>query len=66
MDTLNALGNFIMTPLYYAISAVMLGFHELFIFLGLDAKGGVAWALSIIGLTLVIRILLIPLFVRQI
>ena len=33
---------------------------------GLDPDGGAAWALSIIGLTLVIRAALIPLFVKQI
>nr|WP_227467477.1 membrane protein insertase YidC [Nocardioides lijunqiniae] len=60
------IGNFILTPLYYVISAVMIGFHKLFTLLGLDKDGGLAWALSIIGLTLVIRICLIPLFVKQI
>ncbi len=65
MEALDQFGHFIMTPLYYAISAVMLGFHWLFS-LVLDPEGGMAWALSIIGLTLVIRTLLIPLFVKQI
>src|SRR6187402_3508999 len=55
-----------MTPLYYAISAIMLAWHKLFTVIGLDPAGGAAWALSIIGLTLVIRALLIPLFVKQI
>src|SRR5918994_5059262 len=54
-----------MAPLYYVISAVLVGFHKLFggIF---GPETGVAWVLSIIGLTLVIRIALIPLFVKQI
>jgi YidC/Oxa1 family membrane protein insertase len=60
------IGSFIMTPLYYAISAIMLGWHKLFETVGLDPKGGLSWALSIVGLTLVIRVLLIPLFVKQI
>ncbi|WP_227465704.1 membrane protein insertase YidC [Nocardioides dongkuii] len=55
-----------MTPLYYAISAVLLGWHWLLTELGMDPAGGSTWALSIIGLTLVIRALLIPLFVKQI
>jgi YidC/Oxa1 family membrane protein insertase len=59
------IGSFIMTPLYYAISAILLGWHELFS-LVLDPEGGLSWALSIVGLTLVIRTALIPLFVRQI
>jgi YidC/Oxa1 family membrane protein insertase len=66
VGTLSDIGNFILTPLYYVISAVMIGFHKLFTLLGLDPDGGLAWALSIIGLTLVIRAALIPLFVKQI
>jgi YidC/Oxa1 family membrane protein insertase len=58
--------HYIATPLYYAISGVMLAWHWLFSHIGLDAEGGASWALSIIGLTLVIRAALIPLFVKQI
>ncbi|MGH3361667.1 MAG: membrane protein insertase YidC [Nocardioides sp.] len=54
-----------MTPLYYIISVVMVGFHQLFSRV-LDPAGGLSWALSIVGLTLVIRAALIPLFVKQI
>ena len=44
---------------------MLVGFHKLFggIF---GPETGVAWVLSIIGLTLVIRAALIPLFVKQI
>ncbi len=66
MGVFGDIGSFIMTPLYYAISAIMLGWHKLFETVGLDPQGGLSWALSIIGLTLVIRICLIPLFVKQI
>src|SRR3954465_1116727 len=55
-----------MTPLYYAISAVMVAWHWLFTAIGMDPDGGGTWALSIIGLTLVVRAALIPLFVKQI
>src|SRR4051794_489228 len=54
-----------MTPLYWVISAILVGWHWLFS-LVLDPDGGAAWVLSIIGLTLVIRAALIPLFVKQI
>jgi YidC/Oxa1 family membrane protein insertase len=57
---------FIATPLYYAISGILIGWHKLFELLGLDPAGGMSWVLSIVGLTLVIRALLIPLFVKQI
>ena len=67
MGIFSDLGSLIMTPLYYAISAILLAWHWVFTqVVGLDDEGGASWALSIIGLTLVIRILLIPLFVKQI
>jgi YidC/Oxa1 family membrane protein insertase len=59
------IGHLILTPLYYAVSAVLLAWHWLFS-LFLDPDGGAAWVLSIIGLTLVVRAALIPLFVKQI
>src|SRR3954452_12638933 len=56
-----------MTPLYYAISAVLVAWHWLFsAVLQMDPDGGGTWVLSIIGLTLTVRALLIPLFVKQI
>ncbi len=64
-DFLGSIFNAIMTPLYYAVSGVVLAWHELFS-LFLDSKSGWSWALSIVGLTVTIRALLIPLFVRQI
>lgn len=65
LDFFGDIGGFIMTPLYYVISFVLTSFHTLF---GgaFGPESGVAWVFSIIGLTLVIRIALIPLFVKQI
>ena len=65
MGVFSAIGSFIMTPLYYVISAILIGFHKFFS-LFLSPEGGTAWALSIVGLTVVIRTALIPLFVKQI
>ncbi|GAB2867878.1 membrane protein insertase YidC [Nocardioides pacificus] len=64
-DFFGAIGSFIMTPLYYVISVVLVGFHSALskVF---DPDSGAAWVLSIVGLTLVIRSALIPLFVKQI
>ena len=59
MDTL-------MGPLYTAVSAIMIGFHSLLQRVGFDPASGVTWTLSIVGLVVVIRVLLIPLFVKQI
>jgi YidC/Oxa1 family membrane protein insertase len=58
-----SIGHAIMTPLYYATSGVLIVFHNLFS--GVLPEGP-SWALAIIGLTVVIRTALIPLFVRQI
>ncbi|WP_218858349.1 membrane protein insertase YidC [Nocardioides cavernae] len=54
-----------MTPLYYAVSFVLVGWHKLFSTV-LDPASGAVWILSIIGLTVTIRAALIPLFVKQI
>jgi YidC/Oxa1 family membrane protein insertase len=65
VSSIGQLGHFILVPLYYAISAVLLGWHWLWS-LVLPYDGGMSWVLSIVGLTIVIRAALIPLFVKQI
>ncbi|HLN75795.1 MAG TPA: membrane protein insertase YidC [Nocardioidaceae bacterium] len=64
-DFLGAIGSAIMTPLYWITSIILSGFHKVFgsVF---GPESGWAWALAIVGLTLVIRTALIPLFVKQI
>lgn len=54
-----------MQPLYWVVSGLVVFFHWLFTPL-LGAESGWNWALSIVMLTVVIRTLLIPLFVKQI
>jgi YidC/Oxa1 family membrane protein insertase len=66
LDFLGEVGHLIMVPLYYAVSAVMVAWHWLLTSIGMDPDGGLTWALSIIGLTIVVRAALIPLFVKQI
>jgi YidC/Oxa1 family membrane protein insertase len=56
----------LLTPLYFLVSWIMIGWHWVFAELLGIPNDGVNWALSIIGLVVVIRIMLIPLFVRQI
>jgi YidC/Oxa1 family membrane protein insertase len=57
----------ILNPLYYAVSWVMVTFHSFFGFIfGKEGNESIKWSLSIIGLVIVIRIILIPLFVKQI
>lgn len=64
-DPFVAIGSAIMLPLYWAVSGLLVLFHSLWSPV-LGADSGWTWALSIICLTVVIRIALIPLFVRQI
>jgi YidC/Oxa1 family membrane protein insertase len=56
---------FILNPLYNIVSGIMIAIHKVLspIF---GANSGVTWSLSIMGLVVLIRIILIPLFVKQI
>ncbi|MGP3533580.1 membrane protein insertase YidC [Microbacterium sp. RD1] len=56
----------VLWPLKWAVEAVLVAWHALFTFIGLPAAEGITWVLSIIGLVIVVRSALIPLFVRQI
>ncbi len=57
---------FIFDWLKDGVSWILVQFHTLFTFLGLNPDSGWTWTFSIVGLVVVIRILLIPLFVKQI
>ncbi len=54
-----------MQPLYWAVSGIVVLAHWLFSQF-MDPNSGWTWTLAIISLTVVIRSLMIPLFVRQI
>jgi len=56
----------ILFPFKWINSAILWIFHEAFSFLGMDPANGWTWTLSIVGLVLVIRGALIPVFVKQI
>jgi len=56
----------ILNPLELVVAWIMVAWHKGLTLVGLPAGAGVTWALSIVGLVIVIRILLIPLFVKQI
>lgn len=54
-----------MQPIYWAVSGLMVLFHKLWApVFGTDS--GVTWTLAIVSMTILIRTLLIPLFVKQI
>ncbi len=56
----------ILWPIKWVIEAILVAFHWIFTSIGLDKDAGTTWVLSIVGLVLVVRALLIPIFVRQI
>src|SRR6478736_6575863 len=56
----------VLAPFKWLVSAIMVGFHDGLSTLGMSPASGWTWTLSIIGLVLVIRAALIPVFVKQI
>ncbi|GAA3878810.1 membrane protein insertase YidC [Leifsonia kafniensis] len=56
----------ILWPLKWAVELLLVAFHWLFAAIGMDPAAGITWVLSIVGLVLVVRAALIPIFVRQI
>ena len=58
--------NTIMYPIEWLVAYIMYGFHQGLTFVGLPAASGWTWALSIVGLVLVMRAAMIPLFYKQI
>jgi YidC/Oxa1 family membrane protein insertase len=57
---------FVLDWLKTGVSWILVTFHQLLTSIGMNPSSGWTWAFSIVGLVVVIRILLIPLFVRQI
>lgn len=53
-------------PIKWVIELILVSFHFVWTSIGMDANAGITWVLSIVGLTVVVRAALIPLFVRQI
>jgi YidC/Oxa1 family membrane protein insertase len=56
----------ILWPIKWAVEAILVAFHWLLTNVGMNPDDGLTWVLSIVGLVLVVRAALIPIFVRQI
>lgn len=56
----------ILWPIKWVIELILVAFHTLFTSIGMEASAGITWVLSIVGLTVVVRAALIPIFVKQI
>lgn len=62
MDWLNT----ILYPIEWLVAWIMYGWHKLFTILGMPEASGWTWGLAIVGLVVVMRAAMIPLFVKQI
>ena len=58
--------NTILYPIELLVAWIMYGWHQFFTLIGFPAESGWTWALAIIGLVIVMRAAMIPLFVKQI
>ncbi|MDQ1130018.1 membrane protein insertase YidC [Microbacterium sp. SORGH_AS_0888] len=56
----------ILWPLKWVVELILVVWHWLFTSMGMGAADGITWVLSIVGLVIVVRAALIPLFVKQI
>jgi YidC/Oxa1 family membrane protein insertase len=53
-------------PIKWLVELILVGFHALFTAMGLQSTSGISWVLAVVGLVLVVRAALIPVFVKQI
>ncbi|MGO1944275.1 MAG: membrane protein insertase YidC [Ancrocorticia sp.] len=56
----------ILAPIMWLVSYVIYGVHYGLTSLGMDAGSGPAWVLSIVGLTIIVRLIILPLYNKQI
>ena len=56
----------ILHPFAVAISWVWVKIHDLLVLIGMSSGSGFAWVVSIVLLTLVVRALILPLFLKQV
>ncbi|UFS58365.1 membrane protein insertase YidC [Subtercola endophyticus] len=56
----------ILWPIKWVVELLLVAFHAFWSWIGLDPAAGITWVLAIVGMVLVIRAALIPVFVRQI
>lgn len=56
----------ILWPLKWMVELILVAWHSLLTLVGMPAAQGVTWVLSIVGLVIVVRAAVFPLFVKQI
>ncbi len=58
--------NTVLGPIEWLVAWIMYGFHQALTAIGMPEASGWTWGLSIVGLVIVMRAAMIPLFVKQI
>jgi len=53
-------------PIKWVIELILVVFHNIWTFFGFGEDSGLTWVLTVVGLVLVVRAALIPIFVKQI
>ena len=56
----------ILHPIMVGFAWIWVGIHNVLTFLGVPAGPGIGWVLSIILLTVLARVLILPLYLKQI
>lgn len=56
----------ILHPLIVAFAWIWVRLHDLVVLIGIPATSGAGWALSIVLLTILVRVLILPLYLKQI
>ena len=56
----------ILFPIMWVISWILYGIHKLLTMLGMHEGSGPAWVVAILGLTVVVRLIVLPLYNKQI
>ena len=64
-DAIGGFFDMLMQPIYWVMSGILVGAHSLWSMV-MDPNSGWTWVLAIVSLTVVVRTLMIPLFVKQI
>lgn len=64
LSFLGDVASVVMTPLYYVVSASLLAWREI-VATAISEDSGWTWALAIVGMTVTIRVLMMPLYVWQ-
>lgn len=56
----------ILYPFMWMVGWILRGVHSMLELFGIQSGAGVGWVLAIVGMTIVVRLIIVPLFIKQI